>query len=295
MQITNNYDLPHEVYEALAHSDYDSGDSDYSVTTLIKSPRIVQLEKRHWDELSCDAMSRLWSMFGEIAHSIFERHTHEEGESETRLYKTILDRVIGGKFDNYRDKVISDFKVTSAWTLVYGSRVKEWEEQLNMYAYLLRENGYPVEQIRINCVLRDWDKNKALQNQDYPQTPIKIIPITLWTHDEQEQFIESCVMRQSSAEYDEDEFLPRCTSEEMWERPSTFAVMKEGAKRATKVLDSYEEAVSYIKETGLCSKIEDTPDKFIVTRLGKRTRCEEYCNVSSFCNIHQDYLKAKDE
>ena len=303
MIFTNKHNLPDEVAKVLSKDRYDKGTehSDYSVTTLKTPPRIVQLQRRHKEELTEDVIDNLWSMFGSMAHNMLEEHGSDDAVTEKRFYLTISDKVISGQVDHYNDGVITDYKVTSAWTLVYGSRVKEWEEQLNMYAYLCRKNYLPVNHIRIVTILRDWDRNKALQNQDYPQTPIKIIPITLWTHDEQEQFIEGCVMKQSNAEYDEDEFLPHCTSEEMWERPSTYAVMKEGRKTAVRVFDSAQEAWEYGRDNKLVDDNSgDTsyfigwlPNYSLTTRPGKRTRCEEYCNVNSFCNVYQNYLKEK--
>jgi hypothetical protein len=302
MIFTNKHNLPDEVAKVLSKDRYDGGSehSDYSVTTLKTPPRIVQLQRRHKEELSEDVIDCLWSMFGSMAHSLLEEHGSSDAVTEKRFYLTILDRIISGQVDHYKDKVITDYKVTSAWTLVYGTRVKEWEEQLNMYAYLCTKSGLPVERIRIVTILRDWDKNKALQNQDYPQTPIKIIPITLWTHDEQEEYIEERVLSQKLAESKSDSDLPCCETADMWERPSTFAVMKEGRKSAVRVFDTEEEAFNYHDatctpvnpETGLvCSCREKYT---LQVRPGKRTRCEEYCNVSSFCSQYQEYLKSKE-
>ena len=290
MIFTNKHGLPDEVAKVLSKDRYDKGTehSDYSVTTLKTPPRIVQLQRRYKEELTEDVIDNLWSMFGSMAHNMLEEHGSDDAITEKRFYLTILDRVISGQVDHYKDGVITDYKVTSAWTLVYGSRVKEWEEQLNMYAYLCIKSGLPVERIRIVTILRDWDKNKALQNQDYPQTPIKIIPITLWTHDEQEEYIEERVLSQKLAESKSDSDLPYCETADMWERPSTFSVMKVGRKTAVRVFDTEEEAKEHIGDV-------ITNGVYLKVRPGKRTRCEEYCNVSSFCNIHQDYLKAKDE
>lgn len=294
MIFTNKHDLPEEVFKALSKDRYDKGDehSDYSVTTLKTPPRIVQLQRRHIEELTEDVIDNLWSMFGSMAHNLLEEHGSDESVTEKRLYLEILDRVISGQVDHYKDKVITDYKVTSAWTLVYGSRIKEWEEQLNMYAYLCEKNGLPVERIRIVTILRDWDKHKAFQNQDYPQTPIKIIPITLWNTEEQEAFITERVHVQKHNEFLSDNKLYECTSEEMWEQPSKYAVMRDGRKTAIKVFEDSDECSKWFAEN-----VDNTPPKpctYVVERPGKRTRCEEYCNVAPFCNQYQEYLKSKE-
>jgi hypothetical protein len=291
---TNKHNLPEEVAKVLSKDRYDKGTehSDYSVTTLKTPPRIVQLQRRHKEELTEDVIDNLWSMFGSMAHTMLEEHGSDDAVTEKRFYLTILDRIISGQVDHYKDGVITDYKVTSAWTLVYGTRVKEWEEQLNMYAYLCTKSGLPVERIRIVTILRDWDKNKALQNQDYPQTPIKIIPITLWSKVIQKEYIEEQVELQIEAESKSDEDLRCCEAVEMWERPSTFAVMKEGRKTAVRVFDTKDGALTFISETYPTLKEAEHID--LVTRLGKRARCEEYCNVSSFCSQYQEYLKSKE-
>jgi len=295
MIFTNVHGLPDEVAKVLSKDRYDKGSehSDYSVTTLKTPPRIVQLQRRHKEELTEDVIDNLWSMFGSMAHNMLEEHGSDDAVTEKRFYLNILDRIISGQVDHYKDGVITDYKVTSAWTLVYGSRVKEWEEQLNMYAYLCTKSGLPVERIRIVTILRDWDRNKALQNQDYPQTPIKIIPITLWSLDEQQDYIVERVYEQKEAEDKKDFALPLCTSSDMWERPSTYAVMKEGRKTAVRVFDTEEEAKAFLIEL-ISNVTKKSGGEFIQIRSGKRIRCEEYCNVSSFCSIHQEYLKSKE-
>jgi hypothetical protein len=288
MIYTNRMGLPDEVFKVLSKERYSSGEAtDYSVTTLKTPPRIVQLERRHDHEIESDAIDNLWSMFGQMAHNLLEEHGSDEALTEERVYMDILGRKISGQVDHYKDCVITDYKVTSAWTLVYGSRVKEWEEQLNMYAYLLRASDHVVKRIRIVAILRDWDKNKAKQNHDYPQSPIQIIPITLWDEAEQKCYIEGRVYEQVRNEELSDIELIECTPEEMWEQPSKYAIMKEGAKRATKVCETLEEAESNLE--GLKGTYE------VVKRPGKRTRCEDgYCAVAQFCSQYKEYLEAKD-
>ena len=62
------------------------------------------------------------------------------------------------------------------------------------------------------------------------------------------------------------------------DKPSQWAVHKSGAKRATKLCDSEEEAKAYIEAQGGKDKLE------IQFRPGERTRCEgNYCSVAEFC------------
>ena len=63
----------------------------------------------------------------------------------------------------------------------------------------------------------------------------------------------------------------QCSDEERWYAGSTFALMKEGNKRATKVADTREELG------------EPAKGFFIEERKGGYRRCEGYCEVAPFC------------
>jgi hypothetical protein len=79
--------------------------------------------------------------------------------------------------------------------------------------------------------------------------------------------------------------LPLCTEEEMWEKKTTYAVMKNGGKRAKKVFDVKEDAIEFL------SQQKDV--HYVETREGERTRCAKFCQVSEYCNQYQQYLREK--
>lgn len=250
MLITNNYNLPSAVYNVIAKEYYDDHGSDYSVTQLKDAPRIVQLKRRYKDSLTEDAIDRVWSLFGNIAHNLLEQHASDNAITEERLFLKVLDRTVSGKVDHYEDGIITDYKVTSAWSIVYGSRVDEWAEQLNSYAYLFREKGYKIKGLQIVAILRDWDKNKAKNDANYPQTPIIVVPIPLWAKTVQKKFVTNSVRALIANEDLADNDLTACTPSEMWERPSVFAVMKEGRKTAIKLYDNAESAEDHVEQLG---------------------------------------------
>jgi len=297
LKYTNEYNLPPEVFKALTKERYVGGETDYSVTTLKSPPRIVQLERRHWDSLEQDAMDNLWSMFGTMAHNLLEEHGSDDSMTEERVYMDILGRRVSGQVDHYKDGIITDYKVTSAWSLVYGSRVKDWEEQLNMYAYLLSASGHEVKQIQIITILRDWDKNKAKEAGNYPKSPIVVIPITLWEQEDQKSYLEYRVALHIDAEGESDGALPLCTEEEMWCQPTKYAVFKGENKRATKLFEDEADIFFWLRDE--MGWITESPEGHIITtehrierRQGKRTRCEGgYCSVSQYCNVYKAYLE----
>jgi len=282
MQITNNYNLPSAVYNVIAKEYYDDHGSDYSVTQLKDAPRIVQLKRRYKDSLTEDAIDRVWSLFGNVAHNLLEQHASDNAITEERLSLKIKDRVLSGKVDHYEDGIITDYKVTSAWSLVYGSRADEWAEQLNPYAFLFTSKGYKVRGLQIVAILRDWDRNKAKNDANYPQTPIVVIPIPLWTKAQQKKFITNSVSELIANETREDHDLTPCTPSQMWEKASVYAVMKKGRKTAVRLYDNQDAADAHREELG--------KDAYVQVRPGARTRCEQYCSVAGFCNIYQDYI-----
>jgi hypothetical protein len=284
---TNNSNLPQSVFNLLAKNRYSGTDvdHDYSATTLLKPPRMVMLERRHADDLEEDVLDRLWSMFGSVAHHLLEEQSPENEMSETRLFAEVGGRKISGQFDGYHpaEERLDDYKVTSVWTIVYDSRSEEWAQQLNILAYLLRTNGYGIKNLRIVVILRNWSKSKSLQGGDYPNAPIKIIDVPLWDHADAAFFILQRVGAMGFNEGLADDDLAPCTPEEMWEKPTVFAVMKDGRKSAVKLFDDYGAAGDFCAASG--------KGHSVVTRPGKRTRCEEYCAVNKFCNIFKEYSK----
>ena len=69
---TNKHELPEPLYKAICNDQYVKR-GDISVTTLIDSPRINALRKKHWEEIEEDAMDSIWSLFGSSVHHIIER------------------------------------------------------------------------------------------------------------------------------------------------------------------------------------------------------------------------------
>jgi hypothetical protein len=281
------------VYNALCSNRYvaDSSDSsvktDYSVTTLISPPQITVLKRRYPQANDEDAIDRVWSMFGAIAHTLLEEHGSEESLTEQRFYATIDDRVISGAVDHVKDGIITDYKTTSAYKI----------KQLNMYAYLAKLSGIHIRNLRVIAIIRDWAE-RDINTPNYPQAPIVEIPLTLWTFQEQDEYIKGRVaMLKANEEYPDESLYP-CTMEDMWQDPPTYAVMKLGAKRATKICNAEDDLHDYLEEQNLLiphatipNTMEVVESHYVQKREGSRRRCEKYCAVSSKCVQYQRYLE----
>ena len=281
--ITNNFNLPQFVVDALTYSDYSRGDSDISVTQLIASPRIAQLQKQFAGQQSRDAVDFVWSRFGTSVHTMFEESLKgSDVITEERLFTETQGWKLSGAIDAQEvtpdGVIISDFKVTSVWSVVFDK--SSWHKQLNVYAYLVRKaKGQTVKKVQIVALLRDWVRRKAEEGGDYPSAPIVIIDIPLWSDEEQDDYVESQVKAHIEAANTETDLI-HCTSEETWEKATVYAVMKKGRKSAVRLFSSEAEANERVAKEG--------DNHYLEIRKGEKTRCtQDWCGVSQWCDQFQ--------
>jgi len=191
---------------------------------------------------------------------------------------------VSGQFDYLtKDGDLIDFKTTSAWAVVDALKngKSEWEAQLNILDWLIRhsETKLPikVKSLSIVAILRDWSKMKALTSVDYPKQQVVTIPITMWSDAEQDAYVQGRIALHQSAALQEEP--PICSPEERWNKPDTYAVMKDGRKSAVRLLPSMDEAKQFIKDNGM----SEGKGCKIVLRAGEDTRCAHYCAVRDYC------------
>ena len=287
--VTNKFDLPQFVVDALTHSDYTRGDSDISVTQLIDSPRIARLQREHADEQTKDAVDFVWSRFGTSVHVMFEESLKATGSdviTEERLFTETQGWSLSGAIDAQEVSddgvIISDFKVTSAWSVIFDK--SSWHTQLNVYAYLVRKaKGQTVKKLQIVALLRDWVRRKAEQGGEYPTAPIVVLDIPMWSEAEQDAYVESQIKKHMEAT-NTDQPLIFCTSEETWQKDTVYAVMKKGRKSAVKLYKTEPEAVERAEKEGSNHSVE--------VRKGEKTRCKgDWCGVSKWCDQYQSEAK----
>ena len=270
MRITNLTKLPEPLVSAVSQK-REPRRGQISVTELISPPQMRALTLKHWAELTEDASDRIWATMGQLMHKLLEEHGRD---SESHLIEhTLASEVEGltvtGTFDLYhREGVLTDYKFVSVWTTIDGVK-REWEQQLNLYAELLRRHEYPVKRLQLVAIYRDWSKSRA-QDSGYPKSQVSVFEVPLWSAEEAATFLEERVRLHKRAE--EGEFI-ECTPEERWERPTKYALMKRGRKSAIRLFDSHEEAIAAASHSS----------QYVETRPGTSIRCDSYCAVSAFC------------
>lgn len=287
MKLTNRFGLPDAIVRAIQRDPYSKGNAHWSVTELIDAPRISVLKTRHRDEIERDVVDLWWSLLGRAIHHILEeggrkaaldRDPDEPMEVEERIFLEVEGYTISGAIDlqDWKNEIaLIDWKTTTAASV---TRTKtNWERQLNIYAALMRRaKGIKVDRLMVWAIVRDWSQER-IKDPSYPQAPIVPIEIPLWSDKEADDYLLSRVRAHAKAADIEwtGEELPFCSDDDRWFRPSKWAVMKEGGKKATSLHDSMEEAQEAIQ--GRKGYILDE-------RRGGPLRCQRYCDVSAFCS-----------
>jgi len=350
MRITNRLDLPSAIVAAVSNDEYSRGQSDISVTQLISPPRQVTLIEAYKDTLEEDASDRIFSLFGQAIHKILER-AETTAVAEQRLYMNVPGPygpwVVSGAMDRIEAMrqedgtvVIQDYKTASVNEMIYGVK-PERAQQLNIYKVLAELNGYKVSRLEAVFILRDWSKVKAAEAArtprfgdnapTYPQTHVLKYDLPVWEPEEAFRFIAErvAVHQRARFQYAEaasvggldsaQQALPECDEEERWARGGSFAAMRDGASRASKVGYSVEEVEAWVAETVAAAPtytVEERKGRYavlkdggtrasktfdaaetaqqwideqaenytVVERPGEPVRCLYYCSAAAVCD-----------
>jgi len=291
VKLTNNHNIPATFVNVIKRPQYSRGDANISVTELLSSPRIVQLRAKHEAETEQDVSEMIWSLFGSAVHNILEHGKDEHHIVEERLFTQFEGWRLSGAIDLqeiYTDGVvISDYKVTGAWSVMQEK--DDWVTQLNIYAWLVEKcKNVKVKKIQIVGIVRDWQARDAATREGYPSSPVAVLEMPLWPFEEREAYIKTRIHLHNDAYFASKTGLEfaECTPAEMWEKPTIYAVRKIGGVRAKALYGNKEEA-----QEALAALNIKKPDYEIEVRDGERTRCARYCQVSKFCTQNQEYLK----
>ena len=290
-RIKNKYNLPKCIVRAVQNDSYIKGPSDISTTTLIKPPRITQLESRYALDIEEDVSDLVFSLLGQSVHHVIERAALKSDIVEERIFYEGPETnhwKLSGQIDLLQaDGSLIDFKVTSAWTAMDALQNNkiEWEQQLNVYDFIASNNDlYPVQSLSIMAILRDWSKLRVMQSDTYPKKQAIMIPIRRWSREEQSNYIKQRISLHQESLHKTTDKLPVCTPAERWSKPTTYAVMKKGRVKAVRVLESEKLAHQYIADNNMT----EGKDCAIIRRIGEDVRCEHYCNVKNYCNYYKD-------
>ena len=282
MKYVNPRNLPWPIVESMeqAAEAYSPGDSDITVTQLVDSPRIRILLDRYGKELEVDVVDRIFAFQGQLIHEILSNLPDKEGRlKETRFYATVAGKKLGGQIDLFDAGQLIDFKYTFTHALKEGVK-PGWVAQVNLYRYLLEVNGVaPVTEQKICSIYRDWTPTMSLR-PSVPDLPGEFHEVPIWSKRETERYIKNRL----EAHYPVNGFVPDCSLEERWQKED-WALIKPGANRAYRALESEQEALEELKKAPGGYKV--------VHRLKPPIRCERCCSVSGYCTQYKAMKEAE--
>ncbi len=257
--------FPSPFQRAISTNTYSKGASTFSVTQLISPPQ------RTWLAVNNVKMETPYGSFsallGTAIHSILEQHVDPEaGEiAEQRMFTEMHGVSVSGQLDFWENRVLHDYKSTRG---VQDNMKPDHYKQVNMNAYLAKLNGIESSHVAVTYIQMDWSYMQSTLNPMYPQSPFRIF---IEPYDEKfaKELFDTTIPDHLNALAGK----PRpCNREEKWQRDDTYALMKPGAKRASKVCDSLAEA-----------EAEKKPGQYIQVRPGERVFCESFCGFKHCC------------
>ncbi len=277
MKISNKHGLPQTLVAAITFSDKAHRKGDYSISELPKGAKQLWLTQRHDKEIKVDASDRLWALFGTAIHYVLDKGDDKNVFKEEYLEAEILGKKLTGKADHFDGKILTDWKFTSVWSVVYESSYPDYERQLNGYAFLYGLLGFEVEKIQTCLMLKDWSKRKCQEDRNgtYPPCQFKLVDtLKLWPATSQREYIEGRITEFEKYKDTPDDEIPECNDEQRWKKPDTWAIMKGSNKRATKVCTTEEQAEKFLETNegnyaivfrpGLDNKCIDIPSSYFI-------------------------------
>lgn len=291
MKITNKNNLPPAMMVAAMSDSYSRGDANISVTQLIDAPRLRIMAQAYEGEQDVSVM--LNPLLGTAFHNLMEQGDEPGVEREKRYFADRMGWTISGAIDR-AEKIdgttyIRDYKVTSVYTVMRFR--SEWEDQLNLYRWLYHEEHGVWPEAEIVALCRDWrPMEKKTKGHGYPDDPIVRIPIKAWDQQETEDYVAARLTMHQDAQalFDTKGEIVPCTSEDRWSDGETYAIIRRGAAKASRVFPKKADALSYWKGMGSRTQYD------IHIRPASERRCEGYCLYSSVCTQYQKIRDDRD-
>lgn len=191
---------------------------------------------------------------------------------------------VGGKFDFACEGILQDYKSTSVYAWIAGSREEEHKLQGSIYRWL-HPDKITEDFIRINYIFTDFKQGEAQYRKEYPPHRVPHADIPLMSIQETEQWVISR-LREIHKASQPNATIPECTDEELWRSETQYKYFSDPNKvnvagaRATKNCESLAEAKELVISKGK-GAIKVVP--------GEPKRCE-YCSVFAVCDQKDRYF-----
>jgi hypothetical protein len=310
--------LLHDEYDYIDEPNY------ISATSMLKSTRQLVLGRRvNQDERELDisaflasrmgtaihdSIEKAWTVSGtramkklgypdHIANNIIVNPTPEQVAAnpaivpvwmEQRAFREIeVDGVtykIGGKYDLVLEGRLFDAKSTSVYAYLLGRKDDDYAWQGGIYRWLNPEL-ITSDHIYIQFIFTDWQKARARNDPDYPQTKAIEYPVELPSIEATEQFIIAKLRELRKYQNAPDEQIPQCTDKELWRGETVYKYYADASKtsgRSTKNFDDKAEAHAFLASKG----------KGTVIAVPGEVRACEFCPAFNACKQKDLYYVA---
>ncbi len=238
-----------------------------------------------------DEIKRAGNYLKKVKPQIFFKSEDEEYLYEVTITLEIDGMVISGTFDLYHKatRKLQDYKVLSVWNYVFPEARKKFIAQLNCYAYMLTQEGFPVDSASVIMIFRDWSASKAAKegnlnnkgenSSDYPPRMCMEVDVPLYPVAKMGEYMADRVRQHRNSEIGD---LQECDGKERWASSDKYAMMVSGGRKAIRLLDNENDMNKYYEENK-----HRYAKSWIEKRPGENKRCAEYCPVSEFCNQYK--------
>jgi len=195
---------------------------------------------------------------------------------EQRLFREHMGYSLSGKFDFVADGALEDFKTTSTFTWVNGTKDADYQLQGSIYRWL-----DPVlinkDHITIQFIFTDWMPGRAMQDPKYPQRQVESKNIPLLSLEETEQYITDKLTQLNKYRNTAEPDLPLCTDKELWRHPPQYKYYKNPQKmaRSTKNFADRNEAYNRLAKDGGTGVVIEKPGEVVACK---------YCQAFSICS-----------
>lgn len=309
--------LLHDEYDHIDEPNY------ISATSMLKSTRQLVLSRRvNQQDREIDISAFLASSMGTAIHDSIEKAWRVSGAKalklmgypehiwsnimvnptpdeirannalipvwlEQRAFRKIvvngIEWTIGGKFDMVLQGRLFDAKSTSVFSYLKGTKDNDYGMQGGIYRWL---NPHLItdEHIFIQFIFTDWQKARARNDPDYPQTKAKEYPVKLPSIEATQRFIENKIREILKYQDAADEQIPHCTDVELWRSEPVFKYYADPTKtlRSTKNFDNKADAQAHATAKG----------KGIVKEVPGEVKACEYCPAFNVCKQKDLYYVA---
>lgn len=191
---------------------------------------------------------------------------------------------IGGKFDLVAEGIVQDYKSTSVWGWIKGTKDDDHQLQGSIYRWL-NPGKITEDYIRINYIFTDWSKAMMNTVANYPAHRVEYKDVPLLTVAETEAWITAKIRLYERNKTKPEAELPECTDEELWRSEPQFKYYTDPAKttKSTKNFKTLVEANAYMAEKG--------GKGIVITKPGEVKACG-YCRAFAGCTQKDRYFSA---